>query len=185
MKLKHTTFGVVSVLCLLALIAMPVSAFGPPGRGDGQGGHRVMDPVNFIDHLEEQGIDISTIRTAIENRDNEAASSLIKQLMGEHREKAGRPFPDEETRGISEGHLDRFEMIGIDVSGIRTAIESGDNETASALMKQLMEEHRDEVTPRQDRSDAAIEASNATRGVWEDRGHGCMARNLTGSQKQA
>ena len=41
-------------------------------------------------------------------------------------------------------HLDQLEEQGYDVSAIRAAIESGDEETARSLMQQFMEEHKDE-----------------------------------------
>jgi hypothetical protein len=41
-------------------------------------------------------------------------------------------------------HLDRLEEAGYDVSAIRTAVESGDMETARTLMQQFMEAHKDE-----------------------------------------
>lgn len=41
--------------------------------------------------------------------------------------------------------LDKLEAQGYDVSAIRAAVESGDNETARTLMQQFMEENRDEL----------------------------------------
>jgi len=39
-------------------------------------------------------------------------------------------------------HLDRLEAAGYDVSAIRTAVESGDTETARTLMRAFMEEQK-------------------------------------------
>ncbi|UUX93651.1 hypothetical protein [Methanoplanus endosymbiosus] len=44
-------------------------------------------------------------------------------------------------------HLDSLEEQGYDVSDIRAALESGDNETARELMKAFMDEHEGELTP--------------------------------------
>jgi hypothetical protein len=52
---------------------------------------------------------------------------------------------EDSGRWGASGLLDRLEEQGCDVSGIRAAIEAGDQETARTLMQQFMEEHKDEL----------------------------------------
>ena len=147
MKKFHTLIGVASVLCILALIAVPASAFFPnaeKAQGDRMDGGA--GPLGHLDRLEERGYDVSEIRTAIENGDHETARTLLQQFMEEHKDELPAR-PDEGCRGPL-GHLDRLEAQGYDVSEIRTAIENGDHETARTLLQQFMEEHKDELPAR-------------------------------------
>jgi hypothetical protein len=58
--------------------------------------------------------------------------------------------PDSSNFGSKIAHggpvkmLERLEEQGYDVSAIRAAAESGDNETVHTLMQQFMEAHKDE-----------------------------------------
>jgi len=140
--------GIASVLCVLALLSVPVSAL--PQQDDAGPGAKINA---HLDRLEEQGYDVSEIRTAIENGDQETARTLMKQFMEENRDELGMPNRGDGT-GPAEGaepgnminaHLDKLEEQGYDVSEIRTAIENGDQETARTLMKQFMEENGDEL----------------------------------------
>jgi DNA-binding GntR family transcriptional regulator len=94
-----------------------------------------------LDHLEEQGYDVSAIRSAVESGDMDTARTLMQQFMEEHRDEFPAP-PGKEDRMTA--HLDHLEEQGYDVSAIRSAVESGDMDTARTLMHQFMEEHRDE-----------------------------------------
>jgi DNA-binding GntR family transcriptional regulator len=95
-----------------------------------------------LDHLEEQGYDVSAIRTAVENGDMETARSLMQQFMEEHKDELPAPAEKEDRM---TARLDHLEEQGYDVSAIRTAVENGDMETARSLMQQFMEEHKDEL----------------------------------------
>ena len=57
------------------------------------------------------------------------------------------------------GLVDRLEEQGYDMSAVRAAIESGDNETARTLMQQFMEEHKDELPAPPD----GVHAGNGER----------------------
>jgi len=101
----------------------------------------------LLDNLEEQGYDMSEVRAAIESGDEKAARTLVKQFMEEHRDELPIP-PAGDRAGNGErmsGLFDNLEEQGYDMSEVRTAIESGDMETARTLMQQFMEEHRDEL----------------------------------------
>ena len=62
--------------------------------------------------------------------------------MEEHKDELPAP-PGREDRMTVQ--LDQIEEQGYDVSAIRTAVESGDVDTARLLMQQFMEEHKDEL----------------------------------------
>jgi DNA-binding transcriptional MerR regulator len=111
-------------------------------------GHHVDRMTAQLDHLEEQGYDISAIRAAIEHGDNATARSLMQQFMEEHKDEL--PSPGHHVDRMT-AQLDHLEEQGYDISAIRAAIESGDNATARSLMQQFMEEHKDELPSPPDR----------------------------------
>ncbi len=50
-----------------------------------------------LDHLEEQGYDVSAIRAAVENGDGESARTLMQQFMEEHKDELPSPRDREKT----------------------------------------------------------------------------------------
>jgi DNA-binding transcriptional MerR regulator len=143
MNKAHTILGVAVAFCVLALIASPVTAALQKGEDSGRWGAS-----GLLDRLEEQGCDVSGIRAAIEAGDQETARTLMQQFMEEHKDELPAPperAPVQEPGMRITAHLDRLEEQGCDVSGIRAAIEAGDQETARTLMQQFMEEHKDEL----------------------------------------
>jgi hypothetical protein len=81
----------------------------------------------------------------------------MKAFMDEHKgeltppesagERGGRYSASGEAGDRMITHLDRLESQGYDVSEIRSALESGDRETARELMKAFMDGHKGELTP--------------------------------------
>ncbi|MDD1708495.1 MAG: hypothetical protein LUQ33_04915, partial [Methanoregulaceae archaeon] len=136
MKKTVTVLTVPAVMILLALLIIP--AYAIPGGNAGFPGGK-MGGGNITTHLnrlEEQGYDVSAIRTAVENGDMDTARSLMQQFMEEHKGELPAP-PGKEDRMTT--HLDRLEEQGFDVTAIRTAVENGDMDTSRSLMQQFME----------------------------------------------
>ncbi|EHQ35012.1 hypothetical protein [Methanoplanus limicola] len=134
----------------------------PEGAGEREGRYSASgeagDRMNtHLDSLEEQGCDVSDIRAALESGDNETARELMKAFMDGHKgeltppegagEREGRYSASGEAGDRMNTHLDSLEEQGCDVSDIRAALESGDNETARELMKAFMDGHKGELTP--------------------------------------
>jgi tRNA A-37 threonylcarbamoyl transferase component Bud32 len=129
------------VMIMLACLIIPASALsgGHTGFAVGKTGGGSM--AAHLDHLEAQGYDVSAIRAAVESGDMDTARSLLKQFMEEHKDEF--PAPSQKGDGMT-ARLDQLEAQGYDVSAIRAAVESGDMDTARSLLKQFMEEHKDE-----------------------------------------
>jgi len=161
MKLTTKVLGVATVLCLLAVAAVPASAaFEKAGNGQG--------PSGLLDEIEAAGYDVTDIRTAFENQDFETARTLMHQFMEAHQDEFA-PAHGGKHPGMGVGNgamLDEIEAAGYDISDIRTAFENGDTETAHTLLHQFMEEHHDEFAPAHD-------GENSGMGMGM-RGHGGM-----------
>lgn len=71
----------------------------------------------------------------------------VQAIPTDHASRTLQPGGDVNER-ITK-HLEKLEDAGYDVSEIRAAVESGDMETARTLLREFMEEHRDEFPANQ------------------------------------
>jgi DNA-binding transcriptional MerR regulator len=135
-----------------------------------QGGHPEREGIGevtgLLNHLEGLGFDLSAVRDALSMGNNATARSLLDQFFEDNRETLpgppgreisnqtadaldtleegpGRIAPDRGGRML--GLLEKFEELGYDMTAIRAAIAAGDEENAQSLMRQFMEEHKDEL----------------------------------------
>jgi hypothetical protein len=152
----HVALAFMVVMCFVT--TFPASAMNdarPTGGGNTGGGG--MNPCqgtdDILDHLEELGYDVSAIRTAVDSGDTDTARTLMKQFMEEHKDAlpqpdgappGDRPYDSSRMTGL----LNKLTEQGFDVSAIRAAVDSGDMDTARTLMKQFMEEHKDQLPER-------------------------------------
>lgn len=67
----------------------------------------------------------------------------VQAVLDEDTSPSSHVRGDSDTRMLQ--HLEKLEEQGYDISAIRAAVESGDIEEARALVRQFMEEHRDEL----------------------------------------
>jgi len=152
MKTPRLYFGALALFCVIVLVIGTVSAavaHGPEGRYTGNkiahGG-----PEKMLDRLEEQGYDISSIRTAFASGATDVARTLMQQFMESHKDLMPALNATEKNAfgfgpGMMENRLAQLEAKGYDVSAIRAAIDSGDKETSRTLMQQFMEAHKEEL----------------------------------------
>jgi hypothetical protein len=162
-------FLVAAFIGVVCLLASPVIAASPPGDAGMQGppdGERGGPLPGILDHLEGLGFDLSPVREALTLGNIGTARTLLDQFLQDHkdalpaspkREISGdtsvvldtleeapqRPAGDRAGRML--GFLDHFEGLGYDMSAIRATIAAGDMETARSLMRQFLEEHRDQL----------------------------------------
>lgn len=91
---------VLAVMIVLACLIIPVYAV-PNGKTGFSGGKMGGGMTNSsLYHLEEQGFDVTAIRTAVESGDMDTARSLMKQFMEEHKDEL--PAPPEMGKGCRD-----------------------------------------------------------------------------------
>lgn len=81
-------------MLICALLAVPVSAAFQNGERSTDRGLGAL-----IDRLEEQGVDVTAIRAAVEQGDYETARTLMKQVL----ESRNDALPEKSQNGCSEG----------------------------------------------------------------------------------
>jgi hypothetical protein len=152
MKTPKLYFGALTLFCTLALVIGTAGAAAGSGPDSSCFGNKSVHggPVKMLDRLEEQGIDVSAIRAAVESGNMDTVHTLMQQFMEAHKDlMPARNAMEKNGRGIGSGmmenRLDQLEAKGYDVSAIRAAAESGDMDTVHTLMQQFMEAHKDEL----------------------------------------
>jgi DNA-binding transcriptional MerR regulator len=139
MTMRSIAAGCIFILCFSAILAVPVMAVSSfAGNGNGLS-------TTLLDKLNQQGYDISEIRVALDNGDNETAENLMHEFIQDHPdvfpEHKGPAGNTTDTSSRMLELLDNLEQTGYDISEIRTAVQNGDNETVHTLMQQLREAH--------------------------------------------
>jgi uncharacterized protein (UPF0335 family) len=135
-------------------------AFPTPPEGAGKGprnGEAKGDRMSLVlDNLTTQGYDVSAIRTAMTNGNYETAHTLMQEFRIAHpdafptpQEGAGKGPRNGEAKGDRMSlMLDNLTAQGYDVSAIRTAVTSGNYETAHTLMQEFRTAHPDAFPAR-------------------------------------
>lgn len=88
MKMVHLAIGFVIIMAVAGILAAPVGA-GPmdPSGASGNPGVPSHGPVEltgqYLDILEQQGYDVTDIRTLLWNGDSEGAATLLDSLLEE------------------------------------------------------------------------------------------------------
>jgi uncharacterized protein (UPF0335 family) len=161
MKTPRIYIGALAVFCIAALVigtsgaaaATPQGTNNNPRNGTWQFG-----PEKMLDNLTAQGFDVSAIRTAMTNGDYETVHSLMQEFRTAHpdafpvqREGPGKgPMTGEEKGDRMILMLDNLTAQGFDVSAIRSAVTSGDYDTAHTLMQEFRTAHPDLFPARGD-----------------------------------
>ncbi len=98
-------------------------------------------PGKIIDKLEQQGVDVSAARTAIQNGDTAA----LKSWFDAHREANPRNITANQDRPVPGDIIDKLEKQGVDVSAAKTAIQNGDTAALKSWLEDFRASHADEI----------------------------------------
>ena len=175
MKTPKTLAGSIAVL-LIALVILgfgisPVSASAvswPSGNstavhGHGTGHHfafnstqRSAMTASFITQLQNQGVDVSTVQTALQNNDMATVNSWLTSYREAHPGTFGNATHMHRGAGFKfnataqQAHLQSFitslQNQGVDVSTVQTALQNNDTATVNAWLKSFFETHPGTVT---------------------------------------
>ncbi|HWS21734.1 MAG TPA: hypothetical protein VN227_03750, partial [Methanoregula sp.] len=159
MKTPRISIGALAVFCIAALVigtsgaaaATPQATTNNLKEGTGHFG-----PEKILDNLTAQGFDVSAIRTAVTTGDCETAHTLMQEFRTAHPdafpargEGAGKgPITGKVKGDRMSLMLDNLTAQGFDVSAIRTAVTTGDYETAHTLIQEFRTAHPDAFPAR-------------------------------------
>jgi len=152
MKTPRIYIGALAVFCIAALVIGSAGAAAMMQKGTGnnfKNTHGQFGPEKMLDNLTAQGYDVAAIRAAVSSGNYETAHTLMQGFRTANpdafpapREGAGKGRMPGEANGERMLHmLDSFTTQGYDVAAIRTAVSSGNYETAHTLMQEFRTAH--------------------------------------------
>jgi DNA-binding transcriptional MerR regulator len=121
---------------------------------------------SFITRLQNQGVDVSTIQTALQNNDTATVNSWLKSYFESHKGSFGntthtrRGYGFAINKTVRQAHLQSFitnlQNKGVDVSTVQTALQNNDTASVNLWLKSYFASH------------PAI-MNNTTRSRWHQR----------------
>jgi uncharacterized protein (UPF0335 family) len=173
MKTPRIYIGALAVFCIAALVIGSAGAAAAPQgtNNNSRNGTWQFGPEKILDNLTAQGFDVSAIRTAMTSGDFDTAHTLMQEFRTAHPdafpargERAGKgPLNGEAQEERMILMLDNLTAQGFDVSAIRTAVTSGDFDTAHTLMQEFRTAHPDAFPAR-------VAGASCSHPGWQ-RGH--------------
>ena len=145
--------GPLSVLCIIALVVGTASA-AVIARADSISGtdatpaHQHPSPESIIDGLEQQGVDVTEAKTALQNGDTEAVQAWLEAHRPARPEGPGRSPPDLTDPTRQQEIVTRLEERGVDVTEVKTALQNGDTEAVKTWLENHMPARRPARTPQ-------------------------------------
>jgi DNA-binding transcriptional MerR regulator len=121
---------------------------------------------SFIAELQKQGVEVSTVQTALQNNDTAAVKSWFTSYRESHKGQFGNTTHAQKSPGIAvnatmqQAHLQSFiaqlQKQGVDVSTAQTALQNNDTAAVNSWLKSYFEAHKDAL-------------ANSTRQQWHPR----------------
>jgi DNA-binding transcriptional MerR regulator len=145
--------GPLSVLCIVALVmgtasAAVITATGSTSDKGAIPAHLHPSPGSIISHLQQQGVDVTEVKTALQNGDTEAVNAWLEAYFQAHRperpEGSGRSPPDLTSSTRQQDIITRLEAEGVDVTEAKTALQNGDSDAVQAWLEAYFQAHRPE-----------------------------------------
>jgi len=151
MDLKNYV-GILSVFSIVfSVMALLVGTVGatdpaPPaftGSGNfthGNGHH--MSPDVMINMLEQKGVDVSQVKTALQNGDTAAVKAWFDSHRPAHNDQFGNSTQQQQKL---QTLISTIEQEGVDVSQVKTALQNGDTATVKAWLDSHRPAHNDSM----------------------------------------
>ena len=103
----------------------------------------------ILTRLEKQGVDVTELKTALQNGNTDAAKTWLENYFETHRMEMGkgigRPGFDLTNTTEQQQILSRLEQQGVDVSELKTALQNGNTAAAKTWLENNSETHRMEM----------------------------------------
>jgi hypothetical protein len=134
MKTPTIYYMAIALLCALTLVIGMANAAAipqPTGAGNLKNRAGQFAPDKIIGRLEQQGVDLTEVRTALQNGDTATVKAWLKSYFEAHKgEMAGhRQSPDLQTI------ITHLEQKGVDVTEVKAALQNGDTGAVKAWLE--------------------------------------------------
>ena len=139
--------GPLSVLCIIALVVGTASAAvitasdGTTGCNTGSV-HQHQSPESIINSLAEKGVDVTEVKTALQNGDTETVKAWLEAHRPARPEGSGHAPRDLSNATCQQEIITRLEGEGVDVSSVETSLSNGDSAAVQTWLETYSKEHR-------------------------------------------
>ena len=155
MKTPGYLYGAIAVLCVLTFVvgmvnataATPFASNCTSGNGFGPGYHPSPDMI--ITHLEQSGVNVTEVKTAIANGNPEAVTTWLKNYRAAN-SPATMNVPIRHAKDLTnttrqQQFLSSLEQQEVDVTGLKTALQNGNINAAKTWLGTYMQSHKPEM----------------------------------------
>jgi hypothetical protein len=154
MKTPGIYIAAIATYCVFALVFGTAGAAAMTQQGSGNNLRDtagLFGPEKMIERLEQQGVDVTEVKTALQNGDTNAVKEWLQACREAHPdafpargEGAGKgPMNGDAKDERITGMLENLTAQGYDISAISSAVTSGDFKTAHILMQEFRTAHPD------------------------------------------
>jgi hypothetical protein len=152
MDTKGLVAGPLSALCIIALVmgtasAAVITAADTTSNPHGKPFRHHLSPESIIAALEQQGVDVSEAKTALQNGDTEAVKTWIEAHRPVRSDGSGHAPFDLSNATRQQEVVTRLEAKGVDVSEVKTDLQNGDSAAVQAWLETYFQTHRPAHSP--------------------------------------
>jgi hypothetical protein len=142
--------GPLSVLCILALVmgtasAAVITATGRTSNPDAGHDHHHLSPEAIINTLEQEGVDVTEVRTFLQNGDTDAVRAWLEAHRPTMPDGSPRSPPDLTDSTRQQEIITRLEEEGVDVSDVKASLQTGDITAVQAWLETYLHSHEGEM----------------------------------------
>jgi nucleoside diphosphate kinase len=173
--------GPLAVLCILGLVmgtasALAITATDTSSDPQARPAHHPSTE-EIISHLEEKGVDVTEVKTPLQNGDTEAVQAWLENYFQANRpekpDATAHPVPDLTDNARVQEMITRLEERGVDVTEVKAALQNGDTAAMKLWFDNYFQNHRPELDPdtahpRPDLTDTTRQQQIITR--FEEKG---------------
>jgi len=149
MGTQRFVVGPLSALCILALVMGTASAAimtaGGTSNPDTGPVHHHLSPEGIINSLEEQGVDVTEVKTLLQNGDTAAVKAWLETHNPAMPDESARSPPDLTDPTQQEKIITRLEEKGVDVTEAEAELESGDTSAVRVWLDNYFHAHEGEM----------------------------------------
>ncbi len=173
MKTPGYIYGAFAAFCVLTFVVGIVSAVdATPYVSNSTGGNAFghgnpPSPEMLISHLEQEGVDVTEVKTALANGNTDAVTTWLENYRTSHPMERGngtmRCQQDLSTATQQQQLITRLEQEGVDVTELKTLLQSGNTDAAQTWLDTYMQAHRPAMGMEMGTGRHGMDLSNSTQ----------------------
>ncbi|MGA2933920.1 MAG: hypothetical protein ABSD81_02045 [Methanomicrobiales archaeon] len=147
MDTQRFVAGPLSILCIIGLVMGTASAAVITSTDTGTGAaHHHLSPDAIISALEQKGVDVSGVKTALQNGDEAAVKAWLENYFQTHKPEiaqgSGRQRFDLTNANQQQETITKLEERGVDVTEVKADLQKGDTAAVKAWLENYFQTHR-------------------------------------------